>query len=273
MNGPYRPVPFDPEAPMVYQPHAGNGSFGRIQPGPEAYWKNEGDYLPELVNKFDQLPIKIQTIAKQVLADSLQQWADKVTFHSAQVYSPERFFKDEMLAQSNYRLIPNYRLWFIFSFPEMRVQEYCFEMSFDKLGQVLKIDFPRFFLHLEQTLHHYELAQRLALNYVKAQRYKPGLFDVEFQYSEDSGRLNWKFYYLQNEVDTPERNQKWIRIIIVDSLMPLVIYDQELRASWGKTPVRVEGGTVVSETIRHGKKVQVVRFTNTVKDGIDPGEG
>jgi|GEM_PF-6372845 len=273
MNGPYRPEPFDPEGPMVYQPHAGNGFFGRIQPGPEAYWKNEGDHLPELVSRLDQLPIEIQMIAKRVLEDSLKQWADKVTFHSARVYNPECFFKDEMLAQANYGLIPNYQLWFIFSFPEMRVQEYCFEMSFDKLGQVLKIDFPRFFHHLEQTLYHYDRAQELALEYVKAQNYKPGLFDLELKYSADSGRLNWKFYYLQKEADTPELNKKWIRLIIVDLLLQMVIYDQEHLAVRNKVPARREEGTVLSETIQDGKKVQVVRFTTIDKLFPDPDEG
>ncbi|WP_300597968.1 hypothetical protein [Niabella sp.] len=261
MNGPYRPEPFDPEDPKVYQPYVGRGFFSRIHSGREAYHKDESRYLPQPVDALDQLPVKIQTIAKQVLEDCLGQWAGKVVFHSAHIYSPEQFFKNELLAQSNYGLVPEYQLWFIFCFPEKRIREYCFEMSFDQYGQVLKFEFPRFSFYLEQTLNQYDQAQQLALAYVKEKNYKPDFLDLELKYSADWGRLNWKFYYLQKERDTPDFNQKKIRVIIIDLMFRMVIYDQELNANARKIPARMEKGTLISETIQDGKKVQVVRFT------------
>ncbi|MCF3108932.1 hypothetical protein LL912_09095 [Niabella sp. CC-SYL272] len=266
MNDPYRPEPFDPEDPIVYQPYMGYGSFHRIRCGPDDYSKDEWEHHPREVKQFDKLPLKIQTIAKRVLEDSLEQWAGKVVFHSANIYRPERFFKGEILAQSNYRLVPKYQLWFVFSFSEKRIKEYCFEMSFDQYRQILKFDFPRYLFYLEQTLNEYERGHKLALEYVKAKNYKPDLIDLELKYAADSGRLNWEFYYLQKEADTAVVNQKRIRVVIVDLMFNMVIYDQELHATSSKVPARMEKETVISETIWNGKKIQVVCFTAIEED-------
>ncbi|SDC08347.1 hypothetical protein [Niabella drilacis] len=269
MNGPYREEPFDPENPVVYQPYVNYSSFHRIRSGLKDYGKDEWAYQPREIKRFDRLPEKIRTIATQVLEDSLQQWADKVTFHSARIYQPERFFKDEVRAQSNYHLVPRYQLWFVFSFPEMRVKEYCFEVSFDKLGQVLKFDFPRYLFHLEQTLYHYDRAQELARAYVAAKKYKPVFFNLELKYAADSGQLNWKFYYLQKELDSPGVNQKKIRMIIVDLTAQMVIFDRELHSTSNKIPAHKEKRTCISETIWNGERIQIMDVAISVEEPQD----
>lgn len=270
MNGPYRQEAFDPGNPVVYQPYAGYRSFHHIRSGLEDEHKDERTHHPGKIRRFDQLPVKIQAIAKQLLQERLQNWADKVTFHSADLYFPEALFKDEVPARLNYGPVPKYQLWFVFSFPEKRIKEYCFEVSFDQYGQVLKFEFSHHFVYLEQTLYQYDQAQKLALEHVKARQYKPDLLNLELKYSSDSGRLNWQFYFLQAETDTPQRTVKTIRVIIVDLVCQLVIYDQRLIAGSSKTRVHIEAGTIVSETIQDGKKVQVVRFTAIEEELLGP---
>ncbi len=272
MNGPYRPKVFDPENPMVYQPYVSYTAYTRINPGTEAHWKDESQYAPKQIKEFDKLPSKIQAIVTRVLEDSLRQWTGNVVFHSARVYSPERFYKDEVLSQANYGLILRYQLWFIFSFPEKRIEEYCFEMSLDQYGQVLKFEFPRFFHFLEQTLYHYDRAAERALGYIKTKNYKPDFFDLELTYDADSGKLNWKFCYLQKEIDAPAFNQKKIRVIIVDLVLDMVIYDQELHAFANKIPTHKEERTVLSETIWNGERVQVTDVAITMEEPPDPEE-
>jgi hypothetical protein len=185
-----------------------------------------------VVDSLSQLPTRISFIINNLFRTTMTDFASNIVFIKGQIIDIESWAAKDSTFQTEYKfVIPKYELYFELRDTSIGIKSYCFEVSLDQYGQIIRFEWPREEFNKRNSFIKPDLLQKTALTYATKKKYKTKTYISDLYFDEGRQRLYWHFSFLQKSTGDNFDYSREYKTIVVDALDDYVIEELEMRST------------------------------------------
>ncbi len=189
------------------------------------------------IDSLNQLPDRINYIIHNLFQYAMTDFVDSIVFMQGQITDLEQWAATDSSFQTDYQfVVPKYELSFELRDASIGIQSYCFKLGLDQYGQIILFEWPREAFGTRSAFVSPTELEKTARKYAKKKRYKTESCLYQLYLDEISGRICWRFNYLQKSTGDEFNFSREYNSIIVDAIDNVVLLELGMGMSGHSCP-------------------------------------
>lgn len=178
------------------------------------------------IDSIEKLPIFIQNNIQQIFDISLTDFKPNIQFNEGKINDSENEITDTSEFNSRYKndyIRPKYDLYFTLNHRITNNKNYCLNIEFDQVGQLISINWPRTNYNSQIDFLPIEKIIDIAKSYARKHLLKSKNYKIVLDFDRQTNTLYWNVWFLQKSIGSKNSFSKKYKVLSIDPISGIII--------------------------------------------------